>query len=75
MAPSDSDGEVYDVIFVPSFFHRGLGRVIYASSYGKKCFALRVRRQPPQPANDVPSTKTPMAARPKRSRKPKKKAA
>lgn len=33
-----------DVVFVKSFFHRGLNRRIYAWQYGKKAFALRKRK-------------------------------
>jgi hypothetical protein len=32
----------YVAIFVPYYFHRGLGRRIYARSYGLKAFRLVV---------------------------------
>jgi len=42
--PGDRD-EDHEYIFVKSFFHRGLGRRIYAWQYGKKAFRLKIRRK------------------------------
>lgn len=35
----------YEYIFVKSFFHKKLGKRIYASQCGKKAFRLRVKRK------------------------------
>jgi len=35
--------EEFEEIHVTSYFHKGLGRRVYAREYGKKCFVLRVR--------------------------------
>lgn len=43
MATQDND-EDYEYIFVASYFDKKAGRRIYARSYGKKAFRLRVRK-------------------------------
>jgi hypothetical protein len=44
MANQNCIDDEYEYIFVTSFFHKGLGRRIYASSYGKTAFRLRVKK-------------------------------
>lgn len=44
--PDDPDGETF--IYVKSFFHKGLGRRVYASQYGKRAFRLKIRNRTPK---------------------------
>lgn len=44
MATSESNSD-YEVIFVASFYSKKAGRRIYARDYGKKAFAIRVKRK------------------------------
>jgi hypothetical protein len=40
--------EAYEIIFVKSYFHRGLGRRIFAGAYGLEAFALKVKKRVPE---------------------------
>lgn len=35
----------FEYVFVKSFFHKGLGRRIYAWQYGKDAFRLKIRKK------------------------------
>lgn len=35
----------YEDICVASYFHKGLGRRVFAWEYGKRCFVLRVKQR------------------------------
>ncbi|WP_437609168.1 hypothetical protein WMF20_49555 [Sorangium sp. So ce834] len=37
--------EGYEDICVASYFHKGLGRRVFAWQYGKRCFVLRVKQR------------------------------
>lgn len=46
MASTNDDSDEY--VFVASYWNKKAGRRIYASSYGKKAFKIRVRKNKKQ---------------------------
>lgn len=42
---SKKSDDAYEYIFVTSFFHKKLGKRIYANQCGKKAFRIRVKRK------------------------------
>jgi len=45
MPISKTNDDEYEYIYVPYFFHKKLGRRIYARKYGKKAFRIRVKKR------------------------------